>query len=402
MSYQVPVLVPGIVAPIIYSFSFYSCTRVPVRHASSFHSHQSMFSLATDPSIDFAIMTTDSAGITERIAEIADATVQRLQDIVGTDAGRRGMKALIVPGDLVHASRILASLIPHQHDDDDDDDNDYNDDKDKSSLVLILTGFPCCVEESPPTETDGPPGALALARTAVQLGHHVKICTDDSNALVLQAAMDGVGDWAEHKTLQLEVFSSTKDEDDRMRVLARKSCLVIACERAGPSADGLCYTMRGINMNSYNVIAPLDRLVEYSDCPFVAIGDGGNELGMGKVMDQVKAHIPSGDKVGCVIAADYLVAASVSNWGAYAVAAGASVMRAQQEAISEDDFRQKVKLWISKCLPSEQEEVDLLDRCVAKGCRDGVSGKVEATVDGMPLATSLQCLQELRDAALNL
>ena len=42
----------------------------------------------------------------------------------------------------------------------------------------------------------------------------------------------------------------------------------------------------------------------------------------------------------------------------------------------------------------------LLERCVAKGCRDGVSGKVEATVDGMPLETSMECLRAIRQASL--
>jgi hypothetical protein len=314
---------------------------------------------------------------------ISEATVNKLQDIIGTDAGGRGMKALIVEDDLVQASRILASLP-------------------QESLVLILTGFPCCVNEDPPTETDGPPGALALSRAAVQLGHSVKICTDDCNAAVLQAAMDDVGSWAENGKLELEVFSSTEDQDDRLRALAKSCHLIIACERAGPSEDGMCYTMRGIDMNERNLIAPIHLLVEYADCPFLAVGDGGNELGMGKVFAQIKAHIPSGDKIGCIIAAHHLVAASVSNWGAYAVAAGAAVMRAAQESTSKDDLHQKVAEWISKCLPTEQDEVNLLNRCVAKGCRDGVSGKVEATVDGMPLETSLQCLRDLRDAALKL
>ena len=58
--------------------------------------------------------------------------------------------------------------------------------------------------------------------------------------------------------------------------------------------------------------------------------------------------------------------------------------------------------WINKCVPTEQEEVALLERCVAKGCRDGVSGKVEATVDGMPLETSMECLRAIRQASLAL
>lgn len=324
------------------------------------------------------------------INAIAEATVNRLQEIIGTDVGGRGMKVLIVPNDLVEASRILASLPT------------------PGSLVLILTGFPCCVNETPPTETDGPPGTMALARAAVQLGHDVTICTDESNAVVLQAAatmVDNLDGWtlAEKSRLELQIFSCTDKEDDRIKTLAERCHLIIACERAGPSVDGMCYTMRGINMNERNLIAPIHRLVEYSHCPFVAIGDGGNELGMGRVLDQIKAHIPLGEKIGCVIAAHHLVAASVSNWGAYALAAGAAVMRASQESSSHDDsFRLRVAEWISKCLPTEQDEVNLLQRCIAKGCRDGVSGKIEATVDGMPLETSLQCLRDIRAAALNL
>jgi D-glutamate cyclase len=330
-------------------------------------------------------MSGDTSSTT--INAVAEATVNRLQDIIGTDVGGRGMKALIVPNDLVEGSRILASLPT------------------PGSLVLVLTGFPCCVTEVPPTETDGPPGAVALARAAVQLGHSVAICTDDSNAAVLRAAMDDEFEsWtvAEKLRLELQIFSSTYEEETRLRRLAQRCHLLLACERAGPSIDGICYTMRGINMNAHNVIAPIHLLVEYSNCPFVAIGDGGNELGMGRVWDQITTHIPLGATIGCVIAAHHLVAASVSNWGAYALAAGAAVMRASQESSSHDVFRLRVAEWLAKCLPTEQDEVNLLQRCIAKGCRDGVSGKVEATVDGMPLETSLQCLRDIREAALSL
>ena len=45
--------------------------------------------------------------------------------------------------------------------------------------------------------------------------------------------------------------------------------------------------MRGIDMTAKGLIAPLHTLVELSSCKLVAIGDGGNELGMGKVYDQI-------------------------------------------------------------------------------------------------------------------
>lgn len=60
-----------------------------------------------------------------------------------------------------------------------------------------------------------------------------------------------------------------------------------------------------------------------------------------------------------------------------------------------------VEEWTNRCLPTEAEEIALLDRCVAAGCRDGVSGKVEANVDVMPLETSLQCLRDIRYACTN-
>lgn len=85
-----------------------------------------------------------------------------IQAIIGTDAGDRGMKSLIVPGDLEEAGKTLGSLQPN-------------------SQVIVLSGFPCCVTQDPPTETDGPPGTFSIARTAAALGHEVTVITDDCN-----------------------------------------------------------------------------------------------------------------------------------------------------------------------------------------------------------------------------
>ena len=149
-------------------------------------------------------------------------------------------------------------------------------------------------------------------------------------------------------------------------------------------------------MNEKGLIAPLDEMIAKAEVPFLAVGDGGNEMGMGKVIDKIRSNpkIANGDKIGCVVAADHLIAASVSNWGGYALAAGAALVKADQQGCAPEE-------WIEKCLPTDQEEIELLDRCVAKGCRDGVSGKVEATVDGMSLETSLQCLRDIRSASLS-
>jgi hypothetical protein len=186
-----------------------------------------------------------------------EATIQKLQDIIGTDAGGRGMKSLIVPGDLVKASEIFGKLPA-------------------KSTVLVLSGFPCCVNETPPTETDGPPGAYAIARAAVALGHECIVVTDDCNEAVFAAGLKDLalpsGDDIGSVTLQS--FPATLSANDQARFdgLAEKANLVIACERAGPGVDGNCYTMRAINMNEKGLIAPLHELVEKAKVPFLAIG----------------------------------------------------------------------------------------------------------------------------------
>jgi len=219
----------------------------------------------------------------------------------------------------------------------------------------------------------------------------------------------------------------------------RPGCdLIIACERAGKASDGKCYTMRGIDMTSRGLVAPLDCIVELSrqkqqrekrfgernkddsgddlvkSIRFIGIGDGGNEMGMGKKINTIQTKIENGSLIGAVTAADDLIVASVSNWGGYALAAASAIVRYYDD--EEKKERKKVdpvaltiirktvvtlEEWVKSCVPTVEEERALLDRCVAAGCRDGVSGKMEATVDGMPLEISLTCLRNIQSVAMD-
>jgi len=310
----------------------------------------------------------------------------KIQAIIGTDAGDRGMKSLIVPGDLERAAETLGKLHP-------------------PSNVLVLSGFPCCVNENPPTETDGPPGTLAIARAAFAFGHVVTVITDDSNKAVFAAAINGLSlpEGNDCGEISLETFPSKFSEKDEERFLkfAQICDLLISCERAGPARDGKCYTMRGIDMNERGLIAPLHRFVEEVECKTISIGDGGNELGMGKVIDKIISNpkISDGQKIGCVVAADFLIAASVSNWGGYALAASSALARVGE--LNDNYETVSIQKWVDRCLPTNEDEISLLDRCVIAGCRDGVSGKLERTVDGMPLETSLRCLRDIRNVVLS-
>ena len=71
-----------------------------------------------------------------------------------------------------------------------------------------------------------------------------------------------------------------------------------------------------------HLLAPLDKVIDLvkAERPGVvvtAIGDGGNELGMGKVYDDIirSEKILMPDKCVAVRSCDNLIVASVSNWG---------------------------------------------------------------------------------------
>jgi len=341
------------------------------------------------------------------------------------------MKNLVVPGDLYASAEILARLKSRLTSSSSSLSSSKDDSVSSSNnkpCVIILTGFPCCTTHTPPMETDGL-ASVAIARAVVKMGYDAVLVTEECNGPVFVAAVEGV-EKEEYSSIRLAFYPSssskskskwTKDNDDDLKQLAYDADLIIACERAGPAADGNCYTMRGINMNEKGLIAPLHDIVTHArssssssssatnvndsndKVKFIAIGDGGNELGMGKVIEKIHEHIPDGEKIGAVMAADHLIAASVSNWGAYALIAAAALVFAadnRDDVDDDDDDDDDNKNIVEDILPTEEMETRLLHRCVAAGCRDGVSGKMEATVDGMPLERSMECLREIRKVAL--
>jgi len=328
--------------------------------------------------------------------------IATIESIIGKDEGGRGMEGLIVPGDLLDGATLLARLTPISRDDDN-----------RQAHVVILSGFPCCVDSDPPTETDGPPGTFAIARAALGLGYRVTVVTDECNRAVFAAASPFPSKIT-FVTYPSEDKMTDGDWQD-MKALVKSADIIVACERAGPAKDGRCYTMRGIDMTDRGLIAPIHKIVEMgrevpdivtSKVPFVAIGDGGNELGMGKVLQSIVSNpkIKNGEKIAAVTPADSLIAASVSNWGGYALAAAAALVRygdaeGDRSTTGSVGQEESFEQFLDRFVPTEEDEIALLDRCVEKGCRDGVSGKVEATVDGMPLETSMKCLRDIRDAA---
>ena len=127
--------------------------------------------------------------------------------------------------------------------------------------------------------------------------------------------------------------------------------------------------MRGRDITPHN--ARIDHLFDDSDVPSVGIGDGGNEIGMGNLADEV-TQVESLVKLPCVTQVDKLMLASVSNWGGYGLVA----------ALSELSGR--------NLLPGVADHRRLIEQTVDLGAVDGMSSQQEYKVDGFTVDENLE------------
>jgi hypothetical protein len=160
----------------------------------------------------------------------------------------------------------------------------------------------------------------------------------------------------------------------------------LAIERCGLSADGHPRNMRGEDLAAYT--APLDRVFTAGPWRTIAIGDGGNEIGMGGLPDGLVAReVRLGATIACVTPAEFLVTAGVSHWGAYGLIAGLAVCRA--------DWREA----LLDCLDPAIEQ-RILETLVQQGpAVDGVTLRQALTIDGLDLAAHQSRLMQLRSIA---
>jgi hypothetical protein len=172
--------------------------------------------------------------------------------------------------------------------------------------VLIGTGFP--VDGS--FETDGPIGAIALYRVLERLGYEPIFGCAPPISRVL-------GD--DFRTLEIPILSWSATVAIVDKALADiRPALIVSIERPGVARDGRYYNMRGKEISGS--LAKFDLFFNRCECATIAVGDGGNEIGMGNIYAEVSRL----DITPSVTTCDELVIATVSNWGVYGMIAAMS------------------------------------------------------------------------------
>jgi len=265
--------------------------------------------------------------------------------------------------------------------------------------VLITTGF--IVPPLRLQETDGPPGAAALAR-ALNIAFDARplLLIEEQSKSILTATLHGIGMTAravgkadvaksERSAVVLGFPVELKDAvEEAKRILDEyKPSLVLAIEKAGRNIKGEYHTMRGLNITPFHAkIEPLIEEAHKRDVLTVGVGDGGNEVGMGNIKEAVETFVPYARVCQCPcqsgIAAetkvDVLVASAVSNWGGYGIEACLAYLTDKPEV-----------------LHTPQLEEAMLKSCVDAGAIDGVTSRAELSVDNAPLPLQLSLMNML-------
>lgn len=310
--------------------------------------------------------------------------LDKIRDLIQHDVGNRGLRTdpavnlvSICAGDFAAACQSLAQTA--------------------DPVVAIVTGFFIPQAEPPSGETDGPLGAVFLARALTPLGFRVALVSDAFCERALHCGLEACGLAKEVPVLTLPYAVSPSDLS-----LADLPPLthLVAIERVGPShtpatvrcqngstaqdvADfereappahhDRCHTMKGRDITEQMVAGHIlfEHAAALPHGPVtIGIGDGGNEIGMGKIPWRViRRNIPNGGLVACRIPTDHLIVAGISNWGAYGLAAGVRQLR---EAPAD------------RLLFDADRERDILKAMVEGGpLVDGVLGRPAVSVDGI-------------------
>ncbi|XP_025246982.1 D-glutamate cyclase, mitochondrial isoform X4 [Theropithecus gelada] len=280
----------------------------------------------------------------------ASQKIRELESVIGIDPGNRGIGHLLCKDELLKASLSLSH----------------------ARSVLITTGFPTHFNHEPPEETDGPPGAVALAAFLQALEKEVAIIVDQRAWNLHQKIVEDAVEQGVLKTpipiltyqggsVEAAQAFLCKDGDPQTPRFDH----LVAIERAGRAADGNYYNAR--KMNIKHLVDPIDDL-------FLAA-----------------KKIPRISSTG------------VSNWGGYALACALYILYSC--AVHSQYLRKAVgpsrapgdQAW-TQALPSVIKEEKMLGILVQHRVRSGISGVVGMEVDGLPFHnTHAEMIQKLVD-----
>lgn len=231
-------------------------------------------------------------------------------------------------------------------------------------LVYILTGFVLLPHKVP--EMDGMVSSMLLARALV-LAFDAKpiiVCPVDCVQAVKNcAAVVGLHIYEDIATVRelpmsMGVVSFTKDASHAAAaadaLLAQgMPAAVVSIEAPGANDAGVYHNAGSMDVSvlEAKIDALWAKLRELS-VPSVAIGDLGNEIGMGKIADHIRSFVPftahgecsCGCKGGILAqsTADSIITATCSDWGCYGLMAALAYLLRNIDILHTEEMEAEV------------------------------------------------------------
>lgn len=234
----------------------------------------------------------------------------------------------------------------------------------RGGVVYLITGF--VLPPNAMAETDGLIGSLFLAR-ALSLGFGATplvVCPAEalpavrtlSSLLGLNPCEDLGELSAEPRSLGIRVFTKDAERAEaeaRDLIAELPAAAAVAVEAPGANGRGVYHNALGADVSALEAKSDvLFRLLGASAVPTIAVGDLGNEIGMGALGDHLVRYVPRaaagacscpcGGGIAAAAAADLVVTATVSDWACYAICAALAYLRGDGELMHTGELEREV------------------------------------------------------------
>lgn len=219
-------------------------------------------------------------------------------------------------------------------------------------------------------ETDGPLGAWILIQVLEKLGFLPVVVTDQYTYHYFS------GEKVRCVCIPLINSRECLETASMETVLERLDPVgMVSVERCGKNGDGDYTNMKGESIKNHT--APVDELFELAGkygIQTIGIGDGGNEIGMGNLANEIRSRL---SVTPCIVKTDHLLLGTVSNWAAYGLGRTLELVSGMQ------------------LMPPVKKLTYFFDRIVSMGSVDGITGENVMTVDGFSEGKEVEIYLEI-------
>ncbi|EKQ51660.1 MULTISPECIES: DUF4392 domain-containing protein [unclassified Clostridium] len=237
-------------------------------------------------------------------------------------------------------------------------------------LVYIMTGFVLLPFKK--AEMDGIVSSILLARSLIK-AFNVKpviVCPEDNMEAVKNLAQvmglhfyDTIEELKEYP-ISISAVTFTKDVNEAGKqadeiISKGLPSAVISIECPGANSIGTYHNAVGLDVTELE--AKQDILftkLQDKGVLNIAIGDLGNEIGMGAIKEQLEEFIPYAAKGKCncgcnggiaaVTKADNIITATVSDWGCYGLIAAIAYLKKDLEILHTKEMQEEAMIVASR------------------------------------------------------